>query len=197
MRCFFHLIVASFAALLLLATPAAAQTSETKSFKVAVTQVDGITSEVVDKLWSGTDEYWHHGDYYRIVSILRVCVEADPGFTDAYGSGSWLLWSLGDMAGADRLLKYGTARRPDLWDLEYEFGWHLYNTKRYAAALPYLKRATTNAKASAVAWKTLAHCYDRLGRTQESAATWRAVVQKFPRDAAAPSNLRRVEAKLP
>jgi tetratricopeptide (TPR) repeat protein len=204
MRYFTPLIVAVFAALLSSATTAQAQTSKkpaapaakSQTLSQAITQVDGITNDVVDKLWAGTDEYWHHGDYYRIVSILRVCVEADPVFTDAYGNGAWLLWSLGDTQGADRFLKYGIARRPELWDLEYEFGWHLYNTKRYAAALPYLKRATANPKANALAWKQLAHTYDRLGRFKESVAAWRTVVKKFPNDVAAPKNLKRVEAKI-
>jgi tetratricopeptide (TPR) repeat protein len=204
MRYSTRLIAAVSAALFCFAMTAEAQTTKKpaaaaakkESLSQAVTQVDGITNDVVDKLWAGTDTYWHHGDYYRIVSILRVCVEADPLFTEAYGNGAWLLWSLGDTLGADRFLKYGTAREPQLWDLEYEFGWHLYNTKRYADALPYLKRATANPKADAIAWKTLAHTYDKLGRFKESADAWRTVVRRFPKDVAGPSNLKRVEAKI-
>lgn len=204
MRYFTRLIIPVSAALLALVTAAEAQTpkkpastsAKAQTLSQAITQVDGITNEVVDKLWAGTDEYWHHGDYYRIVSILRVCVEADPLFTDAYGNGAWLLWSLGDTKGADNFLRYGIARKPELWDLEYEFGWHLYNTKRYADALPYLKRATANPKADALAWKTLGHTYDRLGRYKESVAAWRTVVRKFPNDVAGASNLKRVEAKI-
>jgi tetratricopeptide (TPR) repeat protein len=207
MRYFTRLILPVFAASLILATAAQAQTAKkpkkpaapaakSQTLSQAITQVDGITNEVVDKLWEGTDEYWHHGDYYRIVSILRVCVEADPVFTDAYGNGAWLLWSLGDTLGADRFLKYGIARKPQLWDLEYEFGRHLYTTKRYSDALPYLKRATANPKADALAWKTLAHTYDRMGRFKESADAWRTVVKRFPKDVAGPSNLKRVEAKI-
>jgi Tfp pilus assembly protein PilF len=204
MRYFTRLLIAVSAALITFVTTAEAQTpkkpvapaTKTQTLAQAVTQVDGITNEVVDNLWAGTDHYWHHGDYYRIVAILRVCVEADPVFTDAYGNGAYLLWSLGDTLGADKFLQYGIKRKPELWDLEYEFGWHLYNTKRYADALPYLKRATANPKSDAIAWKTLAHTYDRLHRYKESAATWRAVVTKFPKDVAGPSNLKRVEAKI-
>lgn len=161
----------------------------------AVAQADGITNAVTDRLWLATDHFWHHGDYYRIVSLLRVCVEVDPTWTDAYGDGAWLLWSLGDTAGADRFLKYGVSRRPELWDLEYEFGWHLYNTKRYADALPYLKSATQNKNADAVAWKMLAHCFDKLGRTADSVATWQQVVKRFPNDPAGPHNLEEMQAK--
>ncbi|MES2463570.1 MAG: hypothetical protein V4671_23600 [Armatimonadota bacterium] len=203
MRYFTRLILPAVAALISAASTANAQTpkkptapaTQSQTLAQATRQVDGITNEVVDKLWAGTDEYWHHGDYYRIVSILRVCVEADPVFTDAYGNGAWLLWSLGDMQGADNFLKYGITRRPELWDLDYEFGRHLFTTKRFSAALPYLKRATANPKSDALAWKTLAHTYDRLGRYKESLAAWRTVVKRFPKDIAGPGNLKRVEAK--
>ena len=202
-----RLIVPFFAALVAIAlvAPAAiaqapkkqsAPAAKSETLPQAVSQVDGITSEVVDKLWEGTDTYWHHGDYYRIVSILRVCVEADPVFTDAYGNAAYLLWSLGDTQGADLILKYGTTREPQLWDLDYEFGWHLFNTKRYPDALIYLKRATANPKSDAIAWKTMAHTYDRLGRYKESVAAWQTVVTRFPKDVAGPSNLKRVQAKI-
>lgn len=205
MRYLTRLIVPVLAALFSLVATAEAQTpnktappsaAKTETLSQAVSQVDGITNDIVDTLWAGTDEYWHHGDYYRIVAILRVCVEADPKFTDAYGNGAYLLWSLGDTSGADKFLKYGTTREPQLWDLEYEFGRHLSNTKRYADALPYLKRATANPKADALAWTSLAHCYDKLGRYPESVAAWRTVVKRFPKYVAAPSNLKRVEAKI-
>lgn len=202
-----RLLVTLFAALLAIATittTAKAQVPKTPSASAAksetlsqaVSQVDGITSEVVDNLWAGTDNYWHHGDYYRIVSILRVCVEADPVFTDAYGNGAYLLWSLGDTQGADLFLKYGTTREPQLWDLQFEFGRHLQlNAKQHAAALPYLQRATANPKADVLAWSTLAHCYEDLGRYPEAVSAWRTVVKKFPGFASGPGNLKRVEAK--
>lgn len=160
-----------------------------------VAQVNGMTERVIDKLWAQTDHYWHEGDYNRIVGLLRVCVEADPAFLEAYSSGAWLLWSMGDTAAADRFLTLGVSRNPGRWDLHFDFGWHLYNTKRYQAALPHLQKATTFPKASSIAWKTLGHCYDRLGRIDEAVQAWRTVVRRFPGDTAGPTNLRRVETK--
>jgi len=162
----------------------------------AITQADGITEGVIDHIWVATDESFHHGDYYRIIAELRVCVEADPMFTEAYGDASWLLWSLGDTEGADKLLTYGLTRRPKLWDLQYEFGFHLYNTKRYAPALSHLKAATQIPGADVQSWKMLAHCYDRLGRYADAVATWKTIQKKFPHEITTPHNLASMEAKL-
>lgn len=182
-----------FLALAALPAPAAPETPASKPPAQAVAQVDGITDRVVDRLWAATDGYWHEGDYPRIVALARLCVEADPGFTEAWGAGAWLLWSQGDTSGADAFLREGVRRNPNIWDLHYELGWHLFNTKRYAEALPHLQAAVRFTEAPAQPWKILAHCYEKLGRLEESAATWRTVVKKFPGDIAAPGNLRRVE----
>lgn len=183
------------------ALPVAAQTKKKPAKPAAVTppsraqaltQVDGITNRVVDKLWETTDHYWHDGDYNRIVALVRVCVEADPSFAEAYSSGAWLLWSMGDTPAADAMLEQGLKNNPKSWDMPYELGWHLYNTRRYKEALPFLQASVKYSNAPAQPWKVLAHCYDRLGRWGESAATWKAVVEKFPKDVAGPPNLQRV-----
>lgn len=180
------------------ASPASAQktTGSAPTYKQAITQVDGITTRAVDKMWVQTDTYWHDGDYNRIVGLIRVIVEAEPTFSDAYANGAYLLWSMGDTAAADRLLQKGIKNTPKDWSLPFEFGRHLMTTKRYAAALPYLKKATTYKNAQVHPYRELAHCYDRLGRLEESLATWRTVVKKFPSFSAGPPNLARVQAKV-
>lgn len=197
--------VVSAAALVALAagaSPAAAQkaaaatAAAAPTYKQAVTQVDGITSRVIDKLWVQTDAYWHDGDYNRIVGLIRVVVEAEPTFSEAYANGAYLLWSMGDTASADWFLQRGIRNTPKDWSLPFEFGRHLFTTKRYASALPYLKKATTYKTATALPYSMLAHTYDRLGRLEESVTTWRQVVKKFPTFVSGPTNLARVQAKL-
>ena len=158
----------------------------------AVAQTDGITNRVVDGLWRTTDTYWHQGDYNRVVALLRVCVEADPSFTEAYSVGAWLIWSMGDTANADQFLQYGLARTGDPTSLEYEYGWHLFNTKRYEAALPHLKNAVDKGDTDRVALTTLAHCYRLMGRYDHSITTWQLVIARFPDFRAAKTNLAKV-----
>ena len=164
-----------------------------KAFKTAVTQVNGITSRVVDNLWEATDHFFHEGDYYRIIALIRVCVAIDPSFVEAYSSGAWLLWSIGDTAGADAFLADGEARSPRKAEIAYEMGWHLYNTKRYDAALPYLEKGIKSPTAHVVCYTTLGHCYRQLKRYPDSVRVWKMVVQKFPTFTAGQSNLARVE----
>ena len=161
----------------------------------AVRQVDGISSQIVDNVWSATDHYWHKGDYNRIIALVRVCVEAEPDFTEAWEDAAWLLWSQGDTAAADALLKDAVARNPKNWDLYHELGWHLFRTKRYAQALPYLKRATEMPDTPSMPWKALAHCYDKMGRLDDSIRIWKIVVMRYPKDGVGPINLARVQAK--
>ncbi len=180
----------------LCAAPSNAQT-KAETQKQAVTQADGITNRVVDKVWAETDEYWHHGDYNRIVALIRVIVEADPTFYEAYGDGAWLIWSMGDTKNADEFLEYGISRAPQKWVLQYEFGYHLFNTKRYAAALPYLQKAVTYPKGAGwPPWHTLAHCYDKLGQKQKCLETWEYVVRTYPDDAVAKVRLRDIRARV-
>lgn len=160
----------------------------------ALTQVDGITNRVVDALWVGVDRFWHDGDYNRIIALSRVIVEADPQFVDAYQNAGYILWSMGDSPGADAFLQLGVARNPKRYDLYTEMGQHLFRTKRFRDALPYLQKGAAYKNAPAPAWATLAHCYERAGRLDNAIAAWRQVVKRFPSFPPGPSNLRRAEA---
>jgi tetratricopeptide (TPR) repeat protein len=178
------------------AVPARAQKpSQDPAYQRAVLQSDGIVNKVVDELWETTDHYWHEGDYHRVISIIRICVEADPTFTEAYSVGAWLIWSLGDIQTADAFLKYGLAHAPKAQqaDMCYELGWQLYNTKRYTNALPYLQKAVALGAKNRLAYTILAHCYTRLKRYDESIATWKQVIKRYPDFQAAPKNLETVE----
>jgi tetratricopeptide (TPR) repeat protein len=169
-------------------------TPHAESLAEAVRQSDGIASRVVDDVWKKTDYYWHRGDYNRIIALDRICVSADPSFTEAYSVGAWLMWSMGDTAAADRFLADGVANSPQGPAFQFEFGWHLYNTKRFADALPHLKAAVEGGDPDRTAYTLLAHCYRMLHRYDDSIAVWKTVILKFPTFAAAQPNLERVEA---
>ena len=195
--CRFFVAALCFGAAFTFLSPVRAQNAvKPESLKTATTQVDGITSRIVDNLWEESDHYWHEGDYNRIIALVRVCVEVDPSFVEAYSSGAWLMWSQGDTRAADTFLQYGLSRAPqaEKGDMAYEFGWHLYNTKRFAEALPYLKRATDNNVQTVTAYTTLGHCYRQLKRYDDSVKAWETVIKKFPKFASGPSNLARVKA---
>jgi tetratricopeptide (TPR) repeat protein len=156
-------------------------------------QVAGIAERVVDNLWTQTDHYWHEGDYNRIVDLCRIVAEAEPSFNEAYANAAWLLWSMGDTPGADLFLQHGIARSDNKGDVLFDFGQHLYNTKRYAQAEPYLRRSITYPRPTYMAYSTLGHTYRQLGQLDKSIAVWEQAVKKFPEMGAAKTNLDRVK----
>jgi tetratricopeptide (TPR) repeat protein len=157
-------------------------------------QVNAVVDKVVDGLWEETDHFWHDGDYQRIVDLCRVIVEADPSFNEAYSNAAWLLWSLGDIPGADAFLEFGINRTPSKGELYYEFGRHLYTTKRYPSAKPYLEKAVAYPNAQPTWYSTLGHTYRQLKDYDNAVKTWAAVVEKFPTFVSGPPNLKRVQA---
>lgn len=173
--------------------PAVAQKAKAPE---GIVQVNGIANAVIDDLWEQTDRYWHDGDYNRIIDLCRICVEADPTFDEAYGVAAWLLWSQGNTPAADWILEYGVKRSPKQGAIYFEYGWQLYNTKRFEAALPYLQKAVARGKVPLAAYTTLAHCYTKLNRLKEAVDAWRVVVKRFPKFDVGKVNLKRAEERL-
>lgn len=199
------LAIAAAALTALIAAPVSAQTAAKKppakpaaaftppSQEQSAKQIVGIANLVTDKLWVQTDVYWHEGDYNRIVDLCRIVAEADPSFNDTYSNAAWLLWSMGDTGGADLFLQHGIARSSKKGEVLFDFGWHLYNTKRYAQAEPYLSRSITYADTPYPAYAALGHTYRQLGKLDKSIQTWEKAVKKFPDMGAAKTNLDRVK----
>ncbi|MGC4045702.1 MAG: hypothetical protein QM758_18070 [Armatimonas sp.] len=176
------------------ALPAVAQKTAPAALK---TQVDGITEATLDRLWIATDMYWHDGDYYRIVDLCRIVMEGDPNDDEACGAAAYLLWSLGDTSAADWVLDYGSKRASsNKGRFFHEFGWHLYNTKRYKEALPYLQKAAASGGVNVTTFTSLAHTYERLGDYKNALKTWEIVKERYPNHLAWQPNMARVKAKL-
>lgn len=188
-------LAALIAVLAALTGSALAQTTPTKApVTSSKAQVNAIVSKIADGLWEEADHFWHEGDYHRIVDLTRVIVEADPNFNDAYEGSAWLLWSMGDIPGADAFLEYGISRTSDKGELCYEFGRHLYTTKRYSSAKPYLQKAIAYPNAQPTWYSVLGHTYRQLKDYDNSIKTWQAVIKKFPNFVSGPPNLKRVQA---
>lgn len=173
----------------------AAPAKSSPEFLRAVAQADGITGAVVDGLWNAADVYWHQGDYNRIVALCRVCVEADPNFDEAYSAAAWLLWSMDDTKGADEFLNYAVQKSPGKGIFHWELGWHLFNTKRYADALPYLKKAVALGNVPLSTYTTLGHCYTRLNRFDDAVAAWQTVVKRYPDFGSGKKNLKQAQER--
>lgn len=159
-------------------------------------QVTGMINAVVDGLWDTGDRYFHDGDYVRVISLCRICVEADQSFDEAYSSAGYLLWSMGENGSAEALLEYGTRRSKNPGALNSEMGMQLFRTNNHAAALPYLKKATQLGGVEVSTFATLGHCYTKLKKYDEAVQVWKQIVAKFPSFPAGPKNLRDAEERL-
>ncbi len=160
------------------------------------TQVRGMVDALVEGLWETGDRYFHDGDYVRVVSLCRVCVEADQSFDEAYSSGGYLLWSLGESASAEAFLEYGTRRSKKPGALNSEMAQQLFRTKNYAAAVPYFQKAIKIGGVGLTSYTMLAHSYSKLNKLEDAVQVWKQVVAKFPEFPAGSKNLKDAEERL-
>lgn len=159
-------------------------------------QVEGVVAGVVDRLWRQTDEYWHGGDYPRIVALDRVITEADPQFLEAYSAGGWLMDSLGRTQDAEAFYKLGVARNPHAAYAYWNLGFFYFNTtKDYAQAARVFQMDTRQAGADLNDWKMRAHAEEKAGQWNQAVATWHTIKAKYPNGLAVDRLLRESEQK--
>lgn len=142
------------------------------------------------------DDYWHEGYHYKTMALMFVLIEYDPHDVENIGSLAWLLDGYGETARAIQIYQRGIRLNPDRYDLYYDLGFAYFNKRQYTQALPYLEKAVQFDNAPAFVWKTLAHCYERLERYQQSLRAWEKAKQLDPEDGAVEPNMQRVRQKL-
>ncbi|GIV11236.1 MAG: hypothetical protein KatS3mg020_0727 [Fimbriimonadales bacterium] len=142
------------------------------------------------------DEYWHDGMHYKTMALMFVFIEYDPRDVENISSLAWMLDGYGENARALQIYQRGIRLNPNRYDLYYDLGFAYFNKRQYEQALPYLEKAVSFDNAPQFAWKTLAHCYERLGRFSQSLRAWEKAKQLDPSDGAVEPNLQRVRKKL-
>lgn len=130
----------------------------------------GFRKVAANFVWLEVDRYWHQGNTYRMITLMRTCVALDPQFIDAYLIGAWHLaynatarmpdtpwpqreWQpryrkcLGEKerfyyVAAD-FLKDGIRKNPRNSKLYFDLGFSIYKQKLedYANAVKYLAEA--------------------------------------------------------
>ncbi len=148
---------------------------------VGETQADGILSGVVDKLWAKNDDYWHAGDYPRIIALDKIIVQADPQFIECYTTGAWLLWSDGLDGDAEAFYKQCIRNNPGTATAYYDYGFFLFNhLRRYADARQVFARSVALPDADALDYRMLAHSYEKLGQYDKAVGVWRSIKTRWP-----------------
>ncbi len=173
----------------------------------------GFRKIAANLVWIEVDRYWHQGNMYRMVTLMRTCVALDPQFIEAYLVGAWHLgynatarmpdtpwpqrtWHtryeacLGEKERfyyhAIDFLKDGIRRNPRNYRLYFDLGFAMYKQKLedYPNAVKYLSEAIRLPHDRWVP-RQLFLCQELNGQYEEALAGWRDYIERYPGSMAA------------
>ncbi len=168
----------------------------------------GFRKVAANLIWLEVDRYWHQGNMYRMITLMRTCVALDPHFIEAYLIGSWHLgynatasmpdtpwprreWDaryqvcLGEKERfyyyAIDFLKDGIRRNPRNYKLYFDLGFALYKQKLedYPNAVKYLTEAI-NLPHDRWVPRQLFQCQELNGQYEEALAGWKDYMERYP-----------------
>jgi len=153
-------------------------------------QVDGICAWTAVHLWDHADEYFHAGDYPRVVALDRIITASEPHFEEAYATGGWLMESLGHLSDAEAYYKQGIANNPDRSYMYYSLGFFYFNTEKdYPKAVKTFERDVKTPDVEVNDWKMLAHSYEKAGQIDQAVSAWKIIKKRYPDAPAVDYNL--------
>jgi len=146
----------------------------------------GFKGLAADVLWLQIDRYWHTGEWYKMVPLLRIVTWLQSKFIDAWDLASWhLIYNLSSYARNDPVLaadftdkgvkiaKEGISKNRNRYELYFSLGYYYYQKfARYEDALVYLRRAAAFDVHPVYIDRLLAHAYRRAGYRDKEIETW-------------------------
>jgi Flp pilus assembly protein TadD len=180
------------------AVPQKATPSSTRKVSPSATK-KSPKEQQLDKLREESDAAYHKGDYAGAVNKFKAIVALDPTDYDAFGTGAWLLWSLGRGDEATAFMRRGLAADPKNWEMWEEAGNHFMLRKILPDAQRCFERAVQLAPKK-VETRILRHRWalaaEKNGDLTTARRVWQSVVRAYPTDAVAIRKLKQVEAKM-
>ncbi|HPP12959.1 MAG TPA: hypothetical protein PKW42_09535, partial [bacterium] len=137
----------------------------------------------------GRQEFWHAGEYRKILPLFFLLSRVDPEDLDAWATGAWFL--VNGLAPAYpkqkdeflnkavKFLEEGISYHRENYRLYWELGWLWYREGKLPQALKYLEMAEKFPHPFYVA-STRAHVLMALGQKEEAIAQWKSVAERFP-----------------
>lgn len=174
----------------------------------------GFRKVAANFIWMQVDQFWHAGQYHRMVPLMRTVVTLDPNFVDAYLLGAWHLaynltaklpvtpeplkeWNekyqvrvgpreIWYYVAAD-FLKDGIRKNPRDYRLYFDLGYAIYDEKLadYPNAIRFLSEARRYEHNRWVP-RRLALAYMYNGNYPEAIEVWNEYHQIFPDNEVAP-----------
>ncbi len=168
----------------------------------------GFRKVAANFVWIQVDRFWHQGNMYRMVALMKTCVSLDPQFVEAYLVGAWHLsynatakmldtpwpqreWDAryGACVGekeryyhlAIDFLKDGIRKNPRNYKLFFDLGFAVYNQKMkdYANAVKYLSEAIRLPHERWVP-RQLFISQELNGEYEKALAGWEDYIKNFP-----------------
>ena len=168
----------------------------------------GFRKVAANFIWIQVDRYWHQGENYRMVALMKTCTALDPHFVEAYLIGSWHLsynvtakmmdtpwpqrkWDpkynacVGEKEKyyyvAINFLKDGIRNNPRNYKLYFDLGFAVYKQKLkdYQNAVKYLSEAIRQPHDRWVP-RQLFICQELNGQYAEALAGWEDYAKRFP-----------------
>jgi tetratricopeptide (TPR) repeat protein len=168
----------------------------------------GFRKVAANFIWLQVDRYWHMGQLYKMVPLMKTCVLLDPGFIDAYLLGAWHLgynataqmeftpmplrnWSdkYQDCIGqkeryyyfAIDFLKDGIRNNPRNYKLFFDLGFAMYREKMndLKNAILYLTEASRLPHERWVP-RMLYKCLEEDGQYEKAMEGWQINLERFP-----------------
>lgn len=151
--------------------------------------------QAADVLIAESDWWYHCGDYDQAIRCSEASILLDPDYVETYSVVAWLEWSMGrnvDAIGTLHRAIGAAPMDPDSWNA---LGFHYFNIGEYEKAEPPLAQAVA-LKGDHLAYRTYAHCLERLGKTEKSLAVWEELMEMRPDDGSVKLNYERVKAAV-
>lgn len=168
----------------------------------------GFRKVAANFVWLEVDRYWHQGNTYRMITLMRTCVALDPNFVEAFTIGAWHLaynvtarmldtpwpereWHptyqvcLGEKERfyyfAIDFLKDGARRNPRDYRLYFDLGFSVYKQKLqdYENAVKYLTEAVRLPHEQYVP-RQLLLCQELNGQYEDALTGWKDYAARYP-----------------
>lgn len=144
----------------------------------------GVREVMASLMWVQADEYFHHGEYRPIITMVKQITMLDPHQLDVYATGAWhMAYNFMDkrlIADGVKFLQEGTENNDTVYDLFFELGYmHYDKTKDFAKAVEAYQVATTKATTTgkdappSYVRHQLAHAMEKMGDIDACLLQWK------------------------
>ncbi len=154
----------------------------------------GFKGLAADILWIKMDEYWHKGEWTRMLPIVRMITWLQPNFLEAWEIGAWHLaynfYAYTDdenlkkqfLSEGIRFLQEGIAKNKKRFDLYFNLGWIYYNkVEDFDEAIRFFRMAVYYPHPSYID-RLIAHAYRKKGDYANEVKEWKRAIKLFPSD---------------